>query len=199
MVWKHSLPVHERLSSPGTRLYDFQDRVRVRVPEDVGKEGIVPIRIPCDGYAHQGAVVCHPIISRYLQLDRLQQIKSFARLSYSVKTSPGSARRRKPQTHTPIPHLQPQRTIPIVQPPRVHLLLLPRPPRSSPRVHVSTRQRKASRLRKPPVCNTNSRSWSLSASLARRSRNLRTHTTGWSTSHPSVLCVLRLLRLYALC
>ena len=49
------IPLHEWLSSFGTRVYDLQDRVWCGLPEAVGQEGVVPPRIPLYRYANQGS------------------------------------------------------------------------------------------------------------------------------------------------
>ena len=101
VVRKFPIPLHERLSSPGTRVYDLQDRVWCGLSEVVGQEGVVPPRVSLYWYANQGShsstppnMLCHSLYALRTYKYRPPPTRSSAKWRCSERTSKTSTRKR---------------------------------------------------------------------------------------------------------
>ena len=161
MVRVLPIPLHEWLSSLGTRVYDLQDRVWCGISETIGQESVVPPRISLYRYANQGSHL--PTTSRafnnswdasHARERRRLQTKLSAKWKCSGRTLRTSARKKTSQ----------RRLLPQKAPP-------------------SAKQPKASSKPSRPVTRTNSRLWNPSEYHDRMSKSLPIRITGWNTSH----------------
>ena len=162
MVRKLPIPLYERFSSPGARVYDLQDRIWCGLSEAVGQEGVVPSWVSLYWHANQGPhpsipfrIFCDSLYAPHTRKHRPLQTRSSARWRCSGRTLKTTARKK---TNLP---LLPRKA-----------RLLARPPKASC---------KPSRL----AIRTSSRSWNLSGYHYRRSKSSPIRIIGWNTSHRS--------------
>ena len=107
------IPLHERFSSPGTRVYDLQDRVWCGLPEVIGQESVVPSWIPLYRYANQGShlptplrMLCHSLYASRTCEHSPPPTRLFVRWRCSERISKVSAR-KKTNRQPPLPQKTP--------------------------------------------------------------------------------------------